>query len=165
MMQKNSRPGAGTAYATTSRSNNSPVDAVLHRLDRAKRTAPDRWIARCPAHDDRRPSLSVRETEDGTVLLHCFAGCGVQDITAALGLSASDLYPPSDRYTVTNTGPMTRIVDYKTALLGIHTEAVVVASAAVALANGEALDESAVERLLTAEERISDAISVAGGGL
>jgi hypothetical protein len=60
---------------------------------------------------------------------------------------------------------MTRIVDYKTALLGIHTEAVVVASAAVALANGEALDESAVERLLTAEERISDAISVAGGGL
>jgi hypothetical protein len=33
------------------------------------------WTARCPAHDDRNPSLSITEDRDGRVLLHCFAGC------------------------------------------------------------------------------------------
>ncbi|MBE7567259.1 DNA primase [Acidithiobacillus sp. HP-11] len=141
-----------------------PIDKILQSLESVKRTGTGKWQTRCPAHDDRRPSLSVRETEDGTVLLHCFAGCGAQEITSALGLGLADLFP-GDRYSVTNAKPMRRTVDYKSALLGIHTEAVVVASAAVALANGEELDDSGVERLLTAEQRISDAISVAGGAL
>lgn len=34
-----------------------------------------RWIARCPAHDDSEPSLSIGTGDDGRVLLHCFAGC------------------------------------------------------------------------------------------
>ncbi|TFH47119.1 MAG: hypothetical protein E4H01_08830, partial [Lysobacterales bacterium] len=33
------------------------------------------WIARCPAHDDIKPSLSIRETEDGKILVYCHAGC------------------------------------------------------------------------------------------
>ncbi|MBE7562242.1 hypothetical protein H7F10_04560 [Acidithiobacillus sp. HP-6] len=163
MQEQKSRP-AQAAYRNV-QSHDKPINKVLSSLDSVKKTAPDRWMAKCPAHNDRRPSLSVRETEDGTVLLHCFAGCGAQEITSALGLSGSDLFPPSDRYSVTNTGPTRRTVDYKSALLGIHTEAVVVASAAVALANGEALDDSAVERLLTAERRVSDAILMAGGGV
>ncbi len=41
------------------------ADVLLSRLDGACRTGPGRWIARCPAHDDRHPSLAVRELEDG----------------------------------------------------------------------------------------------------
>lgn len=41
------------------------------------------WMAKCPAHDDRNPSLSIRET-DGKVLLHCHAGCAQRDVIAAL---------------------------------------------------------------------------------
>lgn len=48
-------------------------------------------VAQCPAHDDRNPSLSVRRIE-GSVLLHCHAGCHVEDVLAALNLSAGDLY-------------------------------------------------------------------------
>ena len=33
------------------------------------------WSARCPAHDDRTPSLSLRDSGDGKVLVHCHAGC------------------------------------------------------------------------------------------
>ncbi len=33
------------------------------------------WMARCPAHDDQRPSLSIRDTDDGKVLVYCHAGC------------------------------------------------------------------------------------------
>ena len=51
------------------------------------------WMARCPAHEDRTPSLSIAAGDDGRVLLHCWAGCRTRDIVAALGLQWSDLFP------------------------------------------------------------------------
>lgn len=42
------------------------------------------WVARCPAHDDRKPSLSIGEGRDGTVLIHCHAGCDQQRVLRAL---------------------------------------------------------------------------------
>jgi hypothetical protein len=42
------------------------------------------WIARCPAHDDRTPSLSIRYAEDNKVLVHCHAGCDQERVIAAL---------------------------------------------------------------------------------
>lgn len=69
------------------------VHPLLSRLDRVRKTGRDRWIARCPAHDDRGPSLSVRDLDDGRVLVHCFAGCGVESILAAVGMTIMDLFP------------------------------------------------------------------------
>jgi len=43
----------------------------------ASRTGSGRWQARCPAHQHRSPSLSIRAGSDGRVLLHCFAGCAL----------------------------------------------------------------------------------------
>jgi putative DNA primase/helicase len=42
------------------------------------------WMARCPAHDDREPSLAISETRDGKVLVCCHAGCDQRDVIAAL---------------------------------------------------------------------------------
>ena len=53
------------------------------------------WIGRCPAHEDRSPSLSIREGDDGRVLLHCFAGCSIESICEAVGLKVSYLFPES----------------------------------------------------------------------
>jgi hypothetical protein len=53
-------------------------------------------MARCPAHDDRSPSLSVNVGAGGAVLLKCFAGCDTASICASLGLSVRDLFPPRD---------------------------------------------------------------------
>lgn len=50
-----------------------------------------RYIAKCPAHKDDTPSLSLRVTED-KVLVHCFAGCDTQRILSSVGLSYSDLF-------------------------------------------------------------------------
>lgn len=50
-------------------------------------------MARCPGHEDRSPSLSIRELDDGALLLHCFAGCQASDVLAAVGLEFRDLYP------------------------------------------------------------------------
>lgn len=67
--------------------------ALLDRLDRVKQTAPGRWLARCPAHEDRSPSLSIRELEDGRVLLYDFGGCDTQAVLDALGLEMQALFP------------------------------------------------------------------------
>lgn len=48
-----------------------PIVKILPRLEKVKRAGPDKWLAKCPAHDDKRPSLSIREAEDHKVLLKC----------------------------------------------------------------------------------------------
>jgi putative DNA primase/helicase len=42
------------------------------------------WLARCPAHDDRTPSLSLRDADDGKVLVRCHAGCDQHVVIALL---------------------------------------------------------------------------------
>jgi DNA primase len=68
------------------------IEKILDRLQGVKRVG-KRWVARCPAHDDKDPSLSLREADDGRVLLHCFAGCPAYDVVTAVGLELSDLFP------------------------------------------------------------------------
>lgn len=75
-----------------------PADSLLHRLDGVRNVGEGRWIARCPAHQDRDPSLSVRELPDGRVLVHCHAGCGAVDVMASVGLSMTDLFPDGPTY-------------------------------------------------------------------
>lgn len=72
----------------------TPTELVLSRLDKHIPSGKNRYVACCPAHDDRDPSLSITEAHDGRVLIHCFAGCGALAIVEALGLTLGDLYPP-----------------------------------------------------------------------
>lgn len=76
--------------------NHDPVAHVLERLQGVKPAGDGRWSARCPAHADRRASLSVARGEDGRVLLHCFAGCTTPAICKAIGIRESDLFPRDD---------------------------------------------------------------------
>jgi len=72
-----------------------PIDKVLSRLP-DHREAADGFKARCPSHDDRNPSLSIRETLEGTVLIKCFAGCSPEKVVDSLGLHMADLFPARD---------------------------------------------------------------------
>lgn len=71
-----------------------PLDNLLSRLDKVKPQGRGH-LARCPAHQDKSPSLSIKEADDGRVLVHCFAGCSVADVLAAVGLELRDLFPDS----------------------------------------------------------------------
>ena len=51
------------------------------------------WVARCPAHGDDNPSLSIARGEDGRWLVHCHAGCSAEAVVAAVGLKMRDLMP------------------------------------------------------------------------
>jgi hypothetical protein len=73
------------------------VQSFVNLLD-SRRVGAGRWQARCPAHDDRSPSLSICEGRDGRALVRCFAGCSLDAILMAMGLTYKDLFagpPPS----------------------------------------------------------------------
>lgn len=74
------------------------IAEMLANLLHARSAGRSRWLARCPAHNDRSPSLSIREGRDGRTLIRCWAGCGLPDVLQAAGLKMSDLFdgpPPS----------------------------------------------------------------------
>lgn len=70
-----------------------PINKVLDRLDKVKAKNANQWQAVCPAHDDKSPSLTVTEAEDGTVLVKCWAGCNASEIVTSIGLELKDLFP------------------------------------------------------------------------
>ena len=67
------------------------AERLLDRLEGVKPNGPGRWMAKCPAHQDHSPSLSIRDADD-RLLVHCFAGCSAHDIVAAVGLTLADLF-------------------------------------------------------------------------
>lgn len=71
----------------------SAAAKLLDRLQRVKPTGPNRWVACCPSHEDRSPSLSIRELDDGRILLKDFGGCETEAVLSAIGLSMTDLFP------------------------------------------------------------------------
>ena len=70
-----------------------PLDTFLAVVPGGGRMVGGLWLFRCPAHDDRRPSLAVRERDDGVLLIRCHAGCANEHVLLALGLDFADLYP------------------------------------------------------------------------
>lgn len=69
------------------------------------------WICRCPAHDDTNPSLSISTGEDGRALVHCFAGCGVDDILNEIGLTRHDLFDSGGSYSLPEAKPQSAELD------------------------------------------------------
>jgi hypothetical protein len=69
------------------------VENFIGLLSKAKQTGRNRWLACCPAHDDRSPSMTVSESDDGKILCHCFAGCSIEEICGSVGINLSDIMP------------------------------------------------------------------------
>ena len=109
------------------------AENLIARLDAVRTTGPGRWIARCPAHEDRRPSLAIRALEDGRTLLHCFAGCPINSVVSALGLRLSDLFPFRSSY----HPPARRPWPAEDVLRAVAHEALITAIAIENVARGE----------------------------
>src|SRR5262245_28228348 len=70
----------------------TPIETLLAKLPGVKK-AGNGWSARCPAHEDRRASLSIAQGDAGTALVKCHAGCDTSAILTAIGLKLADLFP------------------------------------------------------------------------
>lgn len=136
------------------------AETLLDRLDKVKRTGEGRWSARCPAHPDKSPSLAVRELPDGRVLVHCFTGCGVDAVLAAVGLEFGDLYPEKlePKHEKTQKRERFHALDV---LKALTHEALVVETAAAKIQSRGWLSDDEAERLALASERIAGGLGYA----
>ena len=128
------------------------AELLLLRLQGVRKRGSSQWSARCPAHDDKSPSLSIRENPDGRVLLHCFGGCHTRNVVEALGLALEDLFPPN-----ADRAPFERrsLITASQALELLADEALLVATAAGNVSNGIRLTAQDRQRLFAAAGRIS----------
>ncbi len=69
------------------------LDKVLSHFEPVRGVGGDNFMALCPAHEDREPSLSIGWGDKGKVVLHCQAGCDVADVLKAASLTWADLEP------------------------------------------------------------------------
>ena len=72
----------------------------------------DRFMAQCPAHEDRKPSLSAATGDDGRVLLKCHAGCQTEDVLLAMHLTYADLHSTSTTPTLRSSPSTPTAYDY-----------------------------------------------------
>ncbi|MDR1855221.1 MAG: hypothetical protein LBR05_10015 [Azoarcus sp.] len=135
------------------------IDHIVSRLERVRRTGPDSWVACCPAHEDRHPSLSVCVRDD-RILIHCFAGCDTADILHALGLDFGDLF--ADRPRQDYQPRLRQPFPAADALACLALAAKVVLCCAATLRAGEALSKEDFAALLTAASRFDAALDLMG---
>jgi DNA primase len=77
---------------------NNNIHLLLSQLKKVTVKGKGQWTACCPAHEDRSPSLAIRENHDGRILVKCFAGCGAAEVMEAVGLTLSDLFPDGNKH-------------------------------------------------------------------
>lgn len=132
----------------------SPED-FLSRLEKVKRTGPNRWLALCPAHEDRTPSLNVRIEPDGTKLVICRAGCDTQSVREAMGCEWSDFFP--EKSTGVYDRKLPRAFPVSDVVEALEHEVMIVAVCACDIAAGKSLSKEDKDRVLLASQRISNA--------
>ena len=158
--QKRNATGQGGAGASenASASYHDTAAKILERLQKVRRTGAGRWIAACPAHDDRSPSLAVREADGGRVLIHCFSGCSVSEVVGALGLELSDLFPPRDE----NHRPEARAFPAMDIFNACAFEVSVAVCAIAMFLDGRPFGQDEFDRLTVACGRLQNALDAGG---
>lgn len=136
-------------------------DEFLSRLQRVKRTGANRWIAICPAHEDRRPSLNVRIEPDGTKLVVCRAGCENNAIRDAMGCEWADFFPEKSNGVYDRKLP--RAFSAGEVLEALETEVTIVALLACDIAAGKTASKEDKDRALLASQRILAAKEMTSG--
>lgn len=135
------------------------VENLLSRLSGVRKTGRDSWVARCPAHPDKSPSMSVKALADGRILIHDFAGCEVESILGSLGLTFGDLFPEP-------LGDLPRVRPAFTALealVALSRECGVCAIVASQMAEGQSVSEEDAKRVRIAAGRIGWALEFVHG--
>jgi hypothetical protein len=88
-----------------------PIERVLDAYPDAREGKNGWWYARCRGHNDKHASLSIREKENGGVILKCHAGCTQEQILTGAGLQIHDLYPQGNYRPKKQIRPKLELID------------------------------------------------------
>lgn len=130
------------------------IEEILARLESVKKRGQNNWLARCPAHEDKSPSLAIKQTKDGVMLLHCFAGCATDSVLSAIGLVPADLFPNKPQGQAFRAAKQ---FDAYTALRAVAADALLVLVACRMVIKGQVLTESDMNRLSIACSHLQEA--------
>ena len=150
----------------TTSSGLSPLETILARLDGVRKSGKG-YMCKCPAHNDKTPSLSIIERIDGSVSITCFAGCEFHAIVSAIGLTSSDLYPHRNK---ADMSPQQRAearqwarlagIDAATGVLALEVEVILIGGRK-SIAGTVTFDD--LERIVVAVNRILEIKAVLHG--
>lgn len=136
------------------------AEKLLSQCKKVRETGRGTWVACCPAHEDKNPSMTVRELADGMVLVHCFAGCGVEAIIGATGLQFDDLFP--EKLERDFTPAIKRRFPAADVLLMVEREMDIVKIVADDIVAGRTVTPGDAERVRLSRDRIREAMKLAG---
>lgn len=134
------------------------IDNLLNRLEKVRSTGKSKWMARCPAHNDKNPSLSIGVNNDGRILVHCFAGCDTYSVLSSVGLEMTDLQPEL----IGNFKRLRKPFPAEDILSAVGLESLVVINSANQLLNQGGLNFVEKERLSLAISRLQAAVNISG---
>lgn len=133
---------------------NDNLEKLLARLQKVEQLPAGQHISRyracCPAHDDRKPSLSITLAQSGAILLKCWTGCSAEEITGAIGMEMVELFPPSDRH---HSPPERKPFSADQAVNVIASDAMTLAMAAAKLRKQEELTEQDMSEIIDIHTR------------
>ena len=119
------------------------INNLLDRLEYVKQSKPDHWRAKCPIHQKEQSksrSLSIVETESGSALIHCFAGCAYDAVLGVIGLQPRDLFPKDEYIESTKYIKKPSGKSYRRVIEDARGAAIIVELGARMLSRGEPLD-------------------------
>lgn len=135
------------------------VSNFLNKLNKVQGRGRDSWVACCPSHDDKNPSLKV-DIKNDKILIKCWSGCSTEDILGSVGMDFDDIFPDKaiyhrssgDRPTLSSSDAL-RIIKY---------EAMIIYMMGVDLRAKKIPNEEDHNRFVLAVGRVKDAMDAAG---
>jgi hypothetical protein len=135
------------------------LDEFLSLLKKVRRTGKNSWLACCPAHEDRSPSMSVGLGDDQRILVRCFAECGFEEIVSAVGMEVADFFP--ERIVGEQLGPMR--IPAADVLAALADELMIIEVITCDLERGLTIPQDDYDRLHVAISRVTAAKEAALG--
>lgn len=132
--------------------------SLLLHLEGLRDKGNGQYVAKCPAHADKSPSLTVKVEADGTVLMHCFAGCTALQVVNAVGLTLGDLFPEK-----LDTPSRRPLWNYRALLETLGHETLVVLGAATKILDGYTVTPDELEEVKLARLRIAGVMEATRG--
>ena len=130
----------------------SKIDNLLNNLEGVRKAAQGNYMCKCPAHEDRLASLTIKEVDDGRILLNCFAGCGALEILNAIGMDWDDLFPDTRE----NLRPVKQRISPRVAIEQLSLEAMIIFNYAKMINAGENPDTGRLVESIAKIDKIKE---------
>ena len=134
------------------------IEVFLNRLNKVTQKGNGKWLACCPVHNDKSPSLAI-DDDNGVVLIHCF-GCGATgpEVADKLGIDISELFPPNNTDYESHTNQSRKYFNSGHVIDALYDEILISTIIIDGIIKDPSQAAQVKERLVTALSRISDTL-------